>query len=82
MAQHHRPRRLFRKLAEAMLLDPACAQAHLTAEEEALIEIPSGFPTILPTARLDSFLYRARRWLYHPQLRGTERRKPRQHGSG
>ena len=36
--------------------DPALrAQAHLTAEEEALIEIPSGFPTILPTARLDSF---------------------------
>ena len=47
---------VFRKLAEAMLLDPALrAQAHLTAEEEALIEIPSGFPTILPTARLDSF---------------------------
>jgi len=47
---------IFRKLAEAMRLDPALrAQVHLTAAEEELIRIPCGFPTILPTARLDSF---------------------------
>ena len=47
---------LFRKLAEAMRLDSTLrAQVHLTPEEEALIQIPCGFPTILPTARLDSF---------------------------
>ena len=47
---------VFRKLAEAMLHDPALrAQVHLTPEEETLIQIPTGFDTTLPTARLDSF---------------------------
>lgn len=48
---------VFRKLAEALRADAALrAQVHLTPEEEILIQIPTGFDTILPTARLDSFL--------------------------
>lgn len=48
---------VFRKLAEALRDDAALrAQVHLTPEEETLIQIPTGFDTILPTARLDSFL--------------------------
>ena len=47
---------VFRKMAEAMLDDPVLrAQVYLTPEEEELIQIPTGFRTILPTARLDSF---------------------------
>jgi hypothetical protein len=49
--------RAFRKLADAMLADPVLrAQVYLTDEEEALVQIPTGFPTVLPTARLDSFM--------------------------
>ncbi len=48
---------VFRKMADAMLADPVLrAQVFLTAEEEELVQIPTGFPTVLPTARLDSFL--------------------------
>ena len=47
---------VFRKMAQALLDDPALrTQVHLTPEEEELIQIPSGFETVLPTARLDSF---------------------------
>ncbi len=47
---------VFRKMADAMLLDPVLrAQVYLTPEEEELIQIPTGFATVLPTARLDSF---------------------------
>ena len=47
---------VFRKMADAMLDDPVLrAQVYLTPEEEELIQIPTGFPTVLPTARLDSF---------------------------
>ena len=48
---------VFRKMADAMLEDPVLrAQVYLTPEEEDLVQIPTGFPTVLPTARLDSFL--------------------------
>ena len=48
---------VFRKMADAMLEDPVLrAQVYLTPEEEDLVQIPTGFPTALPTARLDSFL--------------------------
>ncbi len=48
---------VFRKMADAMLEDPVLrAQVYLTPEEEELVQIPTGFPTVLPTARLDSFL--------------------------
>ncbi|MBK8797872.1 MAG: hypothetical protein IPM07_16685 [Anaerolineales bacterium] len=48
---------VFRKMAEALLSNPALReQVYLTPEEEDLIQIPTGFTTILPTARLDSFL--------------------------
>jgi hypothetical protein len=47
---------VFRKMAETLLDDPALRQqVYLTPEEEELIQIPAGFDTILPTARLDSF---------------------------
>jgi hypothetical protein len=47
---------VFRKMADAMLEDPVLrAQVYLTPEEEELIQIPTGFRTVLPTARLDSF---------------------------
>ncbi|MBW7885606.1 MAG: hypothetical protein H3C34_23845 [Caldilineaceae bacterium] len=47
---------VFRKLADAMLGDPDLrAQVYLTEDEEELVQIPAGFRTILPTARLDSF---------------------------
>ncbi|MBK8048143.1 MAG: hypothetical protein IPK16_14060 [Anaerolineales bacterium] len=47
---------VFRKMAEAMLADPVLrAQVHLTPDEEELIQLPTGFRTALPTARLDSF---------------------------
>ncbi len=47
---------VFRKMADAMLDDPVLrAQVYLTPEEEELIQIPTGFRTVLPTARLDSF---------------------------
>jgi hypothetical protein len=47
----------FTKMANAMLLDPALrAQVFLTPDEEELVNVPTGFPTVLPTARLDSFL--------------------------
>ncbi len=46
----------FRKMADAMLDDPVLrAQVYLTPEEEELVQFPTGFSTILPTARLDSF---------------------------
>lgn len=48
---------VFRKMADAMLEDPVLrAQVYLTPDEEDLVQIPTGFPTVLPTARLDSFL--------------------------
>jgi hypothetical protein len=48
---------VFRKMADAMLEDPVLrAQVYLTPAEEDLVQIPTGFPTLLPTARLDSFL--------------------------
>ena len=48
---------VFRKMADAMLEDPVLrAQVYLTPEEEDLVQLPTGFPTVLPTARLDSFL--------------------------
>jgi hypothetical protein len=47
---------VFRKMADAMLEDPVLrAQVYLTPEEEELIQIPTGFRTVLPTGRLDSF---------------------------
>ena len=47
---------VFRKMADAMLTDPVLrAQVYLTEDEEELIQIPTGFRTALPTARLDSF---------------------------
>ena len=47
---------VFRKMADAMLADPVLrAQVYLTPEEEELIQLPTGFRTVLPTARLDSF---------------------------
>ncbi len=50
---------VFRKLTDAMLADPALrAQVHLTPEEEVLIQLPTGYTTNIPTARLDSFYAR------------------------
>jgi len=47
---------VFRKMTDAMLDDPLLrAQVYLTPEEEELVQLPTGFPTTLPTARLDSF---------------------------
>lgn len=48
---------VFRKMVDAMLADPVLrAQVYLTPEEEELVQIPTGYATALPTARLDSFL--------------------------
>ena len=49
----------FRKLNEACLADDQLrAQLSLTPEEEALIALPTGYSTSIPTARLDSFFTR------------------------
>ena len=57
---------VFRKMADAMLEDPVLrAQVYLTPEEEELIQIPTGFRTVLPTGRLDSF------FTVHPDGRYT-----------
>jgi hypothetical protein len=57
---------VFRKMADAMLEDPVLrAQVYLTPEEEDLIQIPTGFRTVLPTGRLDSF------FTVHPDNRYT-----------
>jgi len=50
---------VFRKATEAMLEDQALrAQLHLTPAEEQFIQIPTGYKTNIPTARLDSFYCR------------------------
>lgn len=52
---------VFRKLTGAMLADRALrAQVGLTDAEETLIQIPTGYDTNIPTARLDSFFARSR----------------------
>ena len=52
---------VFRKLTQAMLADPKLrAQIFLTPDEEALIKLPTGYQTNIPTARLDSFFARGK----------------------
>lgn len=49
----------FRKLSEACLVDEKLrGQLFLTPEEEALVALPTGYTTNIPTARLDSFFTR------------------------
>lgn len=48
--------RIFERLARVMLEDQELrAQAGITPEEEHLIHMNHGYPTLIPTARLDSF---------------------------
>jgi uncharacterized circularly permuted ATP-grasp superfamily protein len=55
----------FRKLSQAMLADAKLrAQLHLDADEEQLIQIPTGYTTNIPTARLDSFFARSAKGAY------------------
>ena len=50
---------VFRKLSAAMMADPDLrAQLYLDSLEEALVNLPSGYATNIPTARLDSFFTR------------------------
>jgi hypothetical protein len=50
---------VFRKLTQAMLADAGLRrQVFLEREEEQLIQIPTGYSTNIPTARLDSFFAR------------------------
>src|SRR5690606_7128933 len=50
---------VFRKLSDACLGDAALrGQLFLTPEEEALVSLPTGYGTNIPTARLDSFFTR------------------------
>ncbi len=50
---------VFRKASEAMLDDPEIRrQVYLTPLEEELVQIPTGYGTNIPTARLDSFFCR------------------------
>jgi hypothetical protein len=49
----------FRKAGDALLADPQLRrQLYLDNDEEALLHIPTGFSTPIPTARLDSFFTR------------------------
>ena len=49
----------FHKLSEAALADAKVrSQLFLTPEEEALVALPTGYATNIPTARLDSFFSR------------------------
>jgi len=51
--------RVFRKLTDALLADPKLrAQVFLDSDEEALVSLPTGYKTNIPTARLDSFFTR------------------------
>jgi hypothetical protein len=51
--------RVFRKLSEACLENTNLrGQLFLTPEEEALVALPTGYATTIPTARLDSFFTR------------------------
>jgi hypothetical protein len=51
---------VFRKMTEVMLAEPKLrAQVFLDPDEEALIKIPTGYRTNIPTARLDSFFARS-----------------------
>lgn len=51
---------VFRKLTAALLADRTLrAQVGLTDAEETLIQIPTGYATNIPTARLDSFFARS-----------------------
>jgi hypothetical protein len=50
---------VFRKLSDACLADAGLrAGLFLTAEEETLVALPTGYSTNIPTARLDSFFTR------------------------
>jgi hypothetical protein len=50
---------VFRKLSDACLADaPLRGQLFLTPQEEALVSLPTGYTTNVPTARLDSFFSR------------------------
>ena len=50
---------VFRKVSEAMMATPELrAQVYLTPEEEELIQLPTGYATNIPNARLDSFYCR------------------------
>jgi hypothetical protein len=50
---------VFRKAAAAILADAALrAQVYLDQNEEALVSLPTGYITNIPTARLDSFFSR------------------------
>jgi len=50
---------VFRKASDAMMIDADLRrQVHLTPVEEELIQIPTGYRTNIPTARLDSFFVR------------------------
>ncbi|MEZ4862883.1 MAG: hypothetical protein R3C14_16315 [Caldilineaceae bacterium] len=50
---------VFRKATEAMLADAALrAQLYLDQTEEELVNLPTGYTTNIPTARLDSFFTR------------------------
>jgi len=50
---------VFRKVTQAMLADKKLrAQLYLNSDEEQLINIPTGYQTNIPTARLDSFFVR------------------------
>lgn len=54
--------RVFRKLTQAMLAEPKLrAQISLTRDEEKLIQLPTGYQTNIPTARLDSFFARGKK---------------------
>jgi hypothetical protein len=51
---------VFRKMTQFMLAEPKLrAQVFLDPDEEALIKIPTGYRTNIPTARLDSFFARS-----------------------
>ena len=51
--------RVFHKLTQLTLTDPTVrTQLFLTPDEETLIELPTGYTTNIPTARLDSFYCR------------------------
>ena len=51
--------RVFGKLSHAMLADPVLrARLYLDSREEELVNLPSGYATNIPTARLDSFFTR------------------------
>lgn len=50
---------VFRKITEAMLADATLrAQLFLDSAEETLVNLPTGYTTNIPTARLDSFFTR------------------------